>query len=212
MAGTNNFQIWNPNANNQENDAAYTSDSLRANGAPSGAIFPSPTANKLFFQLSVMAYGLSQAMANKNYNISDSNGALLATVLGNIITNNDVPGNLVRWSEVPNNILKFADFTLNLAANHGYVKFPAASPFGGLMIQWGTGSASGGSTTYLPITFTPAFVNTPYIVHATGIPPTRSVVYVADASEGAPGGTTKNGAYIGTGGSVCACNWLAIGV
>lgn len=195
MAGTNNYQIWNPSAINQENDAAYTSDSLRASGAPSGAIFPSPTANKLFFQLSVMAYALAQMMANKNYNISDSNATNLTTALTNILTNADVPGYLIRMT----------DFTCNLAANHGYIKFPTHTPFNGLMLQWGN-SSSGSSN--VQITFSPAFSAAPYAIFPVTGPGVRDQVYVQTTS----GAITASSAWIGTPGSSINIFWLAIGV
>jgi hypothetical protein len=73
MAGTNNFLQWNPTAANQENDSAYTSDTLRSGGAPTNAIFPSATANKLFFQTSTFVAAMAAAMAAKNYNVVDTN-------------------------------------------------------------------------------------------------------------------------------------------
>lgn len=95
MAGSTNFQQWNPLAINQETDIQYTADALRASGAPSNAIFPSPTANKLFYQVSIMCAALAQMLANKGYVVSDSNFAALVSVLTNIVTNADVVGSLV---------------------------------------------------------------------------------------------------------------------
>jgi hypothetical protein len=158
MAGTSNFQQWNPGSINQENDAAYTSDSLRANGAPSGAIFPSPTANKLFFQLSTMAYAIGQMMANKNYNMLDSNSANLIAALNNLLTNADVPGYLVRQSDVPGFVLRFSDFVCSIAQN-GYIKFPTYSPLGGVILQWGLSNAVAGdaNSDTVVVTFPLAF-------------------------------------------------------
>ena len=51
-SGSNNFQQWNPNQANQETDGEYLLDTLRVNGAVSG-LFPSITANKLFYQSSI---------------------------------------------------------------------------------------------------------------------------------------------------------------
>jgi hypothetical protein len=151
MAGTNNYQIWNPGSANQESDAAYASDSLRTGGAGTGAIFPSPTANKLFFQLSMMTYALAQMMANKNYNIIDNNAPNLVAALTNILTNADIPGNLV----TPN------DFACNLVANNGYIRFPTYAPFNGFKLLWGLSNAVAGdaNSDSVNVSFAPAFTN-----------------------------------------------------
>jgi hypothetical protein len=89
MAGSTNFQQWNPGAANQESDAAYTADSLRSGGAGVDNIFPSATANKLFYQLSTFVAAFCQMMSNKGYVVSDANLATLTTVLANVLTNAD---------------------------------------------------------------------------------------------------------------------------
>lgn len=199
--GTSNFQIWNPNQTNQENDTAYTSDSLRANGAASGAIFPSPTANKLFYQVSMMVAALGQMMANKGYSVADSNESNLITALSNILTNGDMAGNLIRYAE----------FTCNIVNNNGYIVFPAHL-FANFKIEWGFGSASGPNPTYYHITYHSGFQGIPYVVLPVAAPPTRTAVYVASTAEGAPGDPSIAGCYVGTAGSICAINWIAFGV
>lgn len=129
MAGTNNFLQWNPTEANQENDAAYASDSARSGGAGTGSIFTSQTANKLFFQTSTMVAALAAMMAVKNYNMQDSNLGNLQTALSNLLTN--------------------ADVTSSFGAA-GYFKIA------GFMIQWGTTGVLPDSS-YVTKNFTVAF-------------------------------------------------------
>lgn len=96
MAGSSNFQQWNPNANNQESDTAYTNDAIRQDGATAG-VFPSVLANKLFFQLSTMSAALGQMLANKGFTVRDgaanvdgNNFAALVAVLANIAVGTDI--------------------------------------------------------------------------------------------------------------------------
>jgi len=131
MPGANNFLQWNPSIINEESDAAWSSDSQRINGAPSGAIFPSPTANKLFHQVSWFTAAFAQMMANKSYNCVDSNFSNLVTALTNVITNYDVPGHLVQ----------FSNYTMNAVSNKGHIVFP-----NGFIIQWGRLAVQSGST------------------------------------------------------------------
>lgn len=196
MAGTNNFQQWNPTAANQESDSAYTSDSLRSGGAPTGAIFPSPTANKLFFQLAQMVCALAGMMANKGYNISDANLANLRTALTNILTNADIPGNLVTHAEVPGWLVQFTDFTASFISNGGWVRFP-----NGFLIQWGRASASASSVT---VNFPHGpFPNNMFVVLPISAPAIRDNVYVTSF-------TTSN-FVCGTAGSTISIHWIALG-
>ena len=72
MAGTNKFLQWNPTQANQETDDQYAADVQRSGGAVSG-IFPSATANKLFFQTTTMCAAIAQTLADKGYDVNDSN-------------------------------------------------------------------------------------------------------------------------------------------
>jgi hypothetical protein len=90
MAGTTNFQQFNPTQANQESDAAYTADSTRSNGAGVGAIFPSNCANKLFYQTSTGVAALMQMLANKGFSTNDSNLAVLAGALSCLLTTADI--------------------------------------------------------------------------------------------------------------------------
>ena len=81
-----NFLQWNPNLVNQENDTQYAADSMRAGGAGDPAIFPSATANKLFYQLSTFVAAFAQALTNKGYVITDASLPNLAAQLANVIT------------------------------------------------------------------------------------------------------------------------------
>ena len=99
MANTN-MQQWNPTAANQETDAQYTADSSRSGGASTGSIFPSATANKLFYQLSTYVTALMQALVAKGYTTSDASLSTLAGVLACIMTNADMaPYALQTWVE-----------------------------------------------------------------------------------------------------------------
>jgi hypothetical protein len=81
-----NFLQWNPNQINQESDTQYAADSMRAGGAGDPAIFPSATANKLFYQISTFIAAAAQALTNKGYSIVDTNLANLTAQLQNLIT------------------------------------------------------------------------------------------------------------------------------
>ena len=89
MPGSTNFQQWNPSVANQENDAAYTADSLRSGGAPTAAILPSQTFNKLAYQLSTFVSAFAQMMANKGYGVSDANFSSLVAALANVKTSSE---------------------------------------------------------------------------------------------------------------------------
>src|SRR5277367_3441515 len=118
--GSSNFLIWNPTAANQENDTAYASDAQRVGGAPNGVAFPSPTGNKLFYQLSTGVAALMQMMASKGYVVSDANLSTLAGVLANILTNADLKLGLqtLAYSASLNlNCATYNGFQISLAGN-----------------------------------------------------------------------------------------------
>jgi len=71
--GTTNILQWNPGALNQEDDAAYLADSMRAAGASNPSVFEPSLANKAFFQWSAVAYALCTAFANNGLTMLDSN-------------------------------------------------------------------------------------------------------------------------------------------
>ncbi len=85
MPGSTNFQQHNPTKANQENDAAYTSDPIRSNGAVAG-IYPSASFNKLAYQLSTFVAAFAQSLSGKGYTISDSDIAALKTALDSVVT------------------------------------------------------------------------------------------------------------------------------
>ena len=87
--GSNNFLQWNPSKINQEDDTEYNLDDQRLGGADLEELFPSETANKLFYQVSTMVAGIGQMMSNKGYTMSDANFANLVTALANILTKAD---------------------------------------------------------------------------------------------------------------------------
>lgn len=113
MAGSSNFQMWNPNQSNQESDSQYTADSLRTGGATSGALCPSPTFNKFAYQVAVAIWALNSSLAAKGFACSDSNPNALATVYSNLITTADQRPDLVQIPYSPN--LQF-----NCAESNGF--------------------------------------------------------------------------------------------
>lgn len=85
-----NFLTWDSPQINIESDAQYVADSLRSNGAPTGAILPSPTFNKFALQTSIFAAAFCEMLANNGFSTSDANQATLAAVLDNIQLSSDV--------------------------------------------------------------------------------------------------------------------------
>ena len=90
MPGSSNILQFNAPANNQESDATYTTDATRLNGVVVNSPFPSPLANKMFYQWSTMLAAFGAALANKGYVVSDANLATLTSVLQNLLTTADV--------------------------------------------------------------------------------------------------------------------------
>lgn len=177
MAGSNNFQQWNPDSNNQETDLQYTSDAQRSGGASVDSPLPSPTANKLFYQMSTMMTALALAMAAKGYNVSDTNLVNLQTVLQNLLTSTDLApyaplnnAHLTGEPTAPNPA--YTDNTTDIAtmaavngqpkslAANGYVKFGF-----GLVIQWmiGPTDANTGEPIHT-VAFPTAFPNACWLV------------------------------------------------
>jgi microcystin-dependent protein len=84
MAGTSNFQQFNPSQNNQLTDADYALSTYRLNGATAG-VAPSIDHNKLYYQLSTFVAAMAQAFANHGYAVSDASLSTLTSVLDNIV-------------------------------------------------------------------------------------------------------------------------------
>jgi hypothetical protein len=114
-SGSTNIQQWNPTAANQESDTAYTADTLRSGGAVDPSVFPSITANKLFYQLSTFIVALANALAAKGYVVSDANVTTLAGVLANIITQTDLSAALALYATLASPALTGAPTTTTLA-------------------------------------------------------------------------------------------------
>lgn len=120
MAGSTNFQQWNPGSVNQESDAAYATDSQRTGGAPTGVLFPSPTGNKLFYQVSTGITALMQMMAAKGYTVNDTSLSTLASTLAAIQTLADMKGALLSVaysSSLALNLALYTGFEISLSGN-----------------------------------------------------------------------------------------------
>ena len=117
---TTNFQQFNPTQANQESDSAYTADPTRTGGAGVDGIFPSATANKLFYQMSTFITALANALAGKGYTTSDASLSTLQGVLANLITSADINGNLFFVAYAPSvvfNATTSNGFQLTLTGN-----------------------------------------------------------------------------------------------
>lgn len=120
MAGTTNFQQFNPGAANQETDAQYTADSQRSGGTINGQIFNDKLANKLFYQLSTWITAQANSMANKGYSPMDTDVNTLEGVLANIVTFADLKPNMVTVPFSSNPVFDASSsngFRIDLAGN-----------------------------------------------------------------------------------------------
>jgi hypothetical protein len=84
LAGTNNFQEFNPTLANAETDAQYLADTARLNGFVPG-ISSVSLFNKVFRQGSVMSAAIGQFIANQGFNASDADLTTLAGAVTNAI-------------------------------------------------------------------------------------------------------------------------------
>jgi hypothetical protein len=176
----NKFLVWNPAAVNQETDDQYAADALRTGGAPSGQLFPSTTANKLFHQLSTFVAALGQALAAKGYEMTDAALNDLAGQLANVMTAADMaPYALLaspHFTGVPtaptpspddaSGTIPTTAWVRGVAsfAEAGYQRFAS-----GLVLQWCKGTLASGDSTQtvnFPIPFPTACLH----VQATNQP------------------------------------------
>lgn len=153
MAGSTNFQQWNPGQANQEDDAAYLADPQRSGGAPNGVAFPSETGNKLFYQVSTGLAALMQMMATKGFVVSDANLGTLASVLSAIQTSADIRGfqSLTFSPTVNCNLNSFVGFQIALNGNVT-ITVTGGSPGGTITLIF-VQDATGGRTVTFPSNF-----------------------------------------------------------
>ena len=119
MASTN-FLQFNPGLDNTETDAAYLADTLRSGGITTGAIFPSPLANKIFYQASAFYAAFAQMMVNKGYTVNDSPYSTLVSVLNNVKTSADFPTSIVTLTfsaSIAFNAVQTSQWWLTLTGN-----------------------------------------------------------------------------------------------
>lgn len=76
---TSNFLQMNPTEANQENDATYLAEPLRAGGIPVDSIVPSAFLNKVLYQASTMVAAFANFMLGQGISASDASLSTLAT-------------------------------------------------------------------------------------------------------------------------------------
>jgi hypothetical protein len=148
MAGSNNFQQWNPTQANQESDAAYTSDAARNGGVVDGSVFDAATANKLFYQATTFPAAFAQALADKGFAVSDANFNQLVAVFENVLTTADQKADLLAvpfGASLTFDCSKANGFQVTLGGNVTSSTVVNASPgqiITFLIVQDGTGNRS----------------------------------------------------------------------
>jgi hypothetical protein len=154
MAATN-FEQFNPAAINQETDAEYLADSQRAGGYGVDNTVPSPLLNKFSYQTSTFCAAFGQMMAAKGYSTSDADVNVLASVLANVITDNDLEPNVIVVGYSPTPTFNAADangFQMTLAGNITASSIAGVSP-GQLIAFYFAQDATGGRTVSWPSGF-----------------------------------------------------------
>ena len=231
----NNFLQWNPSKVNQEDDTEYAVDGQRLGGADLEELFPSETANKLFYQVTTMVAGIGQMMSNKGYTMSDANFANLVTALSNILTKadfGDAAGTVCQGNDP-----RLGSFAAGTRAWFGNVSAPtgwtidATAADGLLAARGGTNAyvaAAGGQAgtwtqpNHLHTGPSHTHTYTTVIAHTHSITMTDSgggpkntvlggvastASYANTASTGSASGTTASGGTGNTGASATAATW-----
>lgn len=125
MPAATNFLQFNENLNNAESDSAYSADSLRVNGIPTDAIWPSLSANKTLFQLAQFVAAFCQMMVGKGYSPNDGGGTTagfnaLVAVLANVKTSADFSASMISVpyaGSIAFNAAESSGFDLTLTGN-----------------------------------------------------------------------------------------------
>lgn len=89
MAGTTNFQQWDPALTASESDSQYTADTMRSGGAALDALLPHQLFNKFAHQQAIFTAAFCQMLANKGYSPSDVSFPNLVAILMNVLTTAD---------------------------------------------------------------------------------------------------------------------------
>lgn len=84
MAGTHNFQVFDPANANMTADADYSTDPARLNGATNGVADPK-SFNKAVHQATILVTALAQFIANQGNSFDDTNLANIITALAKAI-------------------------------------------------------------------------------------------------------------------------------
>jgi hypothetical protein len=220
MPGYNNFQQWNPTQANQETDAQYSADTQRSGGAIAG-VFPSPLANKLFYQPTTFVTAFAQMLAFAGATVSDASITALITTLQSYVAllqspafvgvpTAPSPTDLDRTTKLATmanfNQVDAIAVTSGSNSNGHWFKFPAV--LGGIIVQMGSVSLAPNNvplTSSFPTAFSVGCLGI-LISYQASTPPTAGAVGAEVVST-----TQWKGSNSSSAGSN-NCNWVAIGV
>ena len=94
--GSTNFLRHNPNKNNQLSDGDFSSNTQRTGGYGVDDLVPSSLINKQLYQSSIFCAAMAQAIANKGYDVLDTDYNNLVAVFGNMVLSADQIAPMIR--------------------------------------------------------------------------------------------------------------------
>jgi len=154
--GSSNILLWDPSFVNAENDTLYAADSQRSGGAPNGVAFPSATGNKLFCQVSSIAYAIAEFLAGKGFTVVDSNPANIVSALNSLFAN--IPGrgplqSLSYSSTQALNVANYLGFQIPLSVSTPTILTVSGQQVGDEIVLIFVQDSSGGNTVTFPSSF-----------------------------------------------------------